>query len=751
MSFFPLHRQRQEPDHQPQAQTQVPLQDHQFTANGSVPYNDNHQDWAQYPHADQVDYVSPITLVPESATFKSEGPVYADTTYEPKYEPEPIGAALKSSHGPRRRWSDWALEFAALALSIGALVAAAVVLSTYDGRRLDDWKFVTSINTVISILGVVSKASLAFTISACIGQHKWNWFRVREDEIRVFDKFDEASRGPWGSLHLLIWSRATNWAVLGALVTITSLFVDPFLQATVSFRGHNDVVDGVDAGASTLPVTHYVNLSSSFVRAGAPTAFVREGDIDLPTDVFSILPDFGMTSAIYDGFYQTSLGEDATKQSVRFVCGTGNCTWPLFTTAAVCSRCNDVSKSSKLIKFSGETSRDDTGTDQYVPSTISSEGLPYTGYNLSYGHIKQRNGEFFKLDSTPAPVLLTAFLNTDYSASVSFHDLDTAFATFLVMRASEDYMNSKIAWEDATPISTECGLYFCAKAYESVVENGLLKETEVGTWAIREPQSWRASDVQREEGSRIDPEDLRIWEDHHPTFDYTTEKDFFRTDLQLHIPEDELKDANITRVFNVTQTTIMGTQLVITSIFLSKGREGTNSNGNEDEQLSFIIYPVSDPAASNAIADIFYNSKDLNTTFNDFAQRLNLQIRDTSSEKHTGQVERYILHVKVDWGFFVLLVVTLGLGCVYFVVIIVQTFRLKLPAWKESAFPALAYGLDDDTQALLKSADQNAYRSKEAKNLTRRLVMTLQDAEDGFRLRAPAPWIRGRGSGWRVG
>lgn len=109
-------------------------------------------------------------------------------------------------------------------------------------------------------------------------------------------------------------------------------------------------------------------------------------------------------------------------------------------------------------------------------------------------------------------------------------------------------------------------------------------------------------------------------------------------------------------------------------------------------------------------------------------------------------MERYILHVKVDWGFFVLLAVTLGLGCIYFVVIAVQTFRLKLPAWKESSFPTLAYGLDDDTQALLKSADQNANWSKEPRSLRKGLVMTLQDAEDGFRLRTPAPWIGNRGS-----
>jgi hypothetical protein len=95
-----------------------------------------------------------------------------------------------------------------LLLAVAALVSAAVVLASYDGKALDEWRFATSINTIISTLGVISKASLAFAVSASIGQHKWNWFRERKDELHVFERFDEASRGPWGSINLLLWSRA---------------------------------------------------------------------------------------------------------------------------------------------------------------------------------------------------------------------------------------------------------------------------------------------------------------------------------------------------------------------------------------------------------------------------------------------------------------------------------------------------------------------------------------------------------------
>ena len=112
-------------------------------------------------------------------------------------------------HGHRVDLLSWALELFAMFLSVGSLVAAAVVLAWYNNTPLSNWNgFVFSINTVISILGVVSKATLAFAVSSAFGQHKWNWFRTRQDELRVFVKFDEASRGPWGSFILLFWSRA---------------------------------------------------------------------------------------------------------------------------------------------------------------------------------------------------------------------------------------------------------------------------------------------------------------------------------------------------------------------------------------------------------------------------------------------------------------------------------------------------------------------------------------------------------------
>lgn len=97
----------------------------------------------------------------------------------------------------------WALEIGAIGVSISSLVAILVLLPIFENQPLASWWLPVSLNAIISVLGATSRASLAFAISACISQGKWNWFRQRHDNVMVFDRFEEASRGPWGSLRLL--------------------------------------------------------------------------------------------------------------------------------------------------------------------------------------------------------------------------------------------------------------------------------------------------------------------------------------------------------------------------------------------------------------------------------------------------------------------------------------------------------------------------------------------------------------------
>jgi hypothetical protein len=101
----------------------------------------------------------------------------------------------------------WRIEIGSTILSLISIISMIVVLYSQQGKPLADWTFFLSLNTLISVLGVICRASVAFAVGACIGQQKWNWLRVRQDQLVAFQRFDAASRGPEGCVQLLFFLR----------------------------------------------------------------------------------------------------------------------------------------------------------------------------------------------------------------------------------------------------------------------------------------------------------------------------------------------------------------------------------------------------------------------------------------------------------------------------------------------------------------------------------------------------------------
>ncbi|KAK4184738.1 hypothetical protein QBC35DRAFT_534713 [Podospora australis] len=654
--------------------------------------------------------------------IEDPSPDFASTATIPAPAAEtvtPDGDLPLSRDNPQSVWSTWGFEIGALVVSGAATVSAAVVLASYDGRPLDEWAFFAiTLNTTISALGLISRVSLAFAVTSAMGQHKWNWFGARQDGLGVFEKFDTASRGgPWGSARLLLWSRATNLAAIGAVVTITTLLVDPLLQATVTLRGQSDTT----SQSSAIPVASHIDMGK------LQLPFVYKSMTDLTS---IIMPDFSLTSAFYDGISRASRskGTEAT-QRVEILCGTGNCTWPLYTTAALCSECHDVSKNSRMLKESNRTTEWDgwlNATDYYWPSNGPEDyNSTSTMYTLGYGHIKQFDGPFTNNTLRTSPtnstlpedadqgqqaVLLTAFVNANYSSSISFQELNTTVATLLVMRAAPEYLQQHQNWEDFAPIATECGLYICAKAYNHAsATNGILTETEAGSWAIRESQSWHVAD----------PNAPEWWDALNVELG---DFDFFRTDLQVVIPlASEIMSSNETKQstkrFNITQTAVRSIQNVMSDLFSAPWgiKEAYRLSGTAIRN-PYLVYPNASPFFGNDVPDILWKeSGDLTKMFEQLATRLSIHVREASNETHGGSEEKYVLHIQVQWGFFVPQVFILVLGGLYFSVVVWQTGRLGLPIWKEGFFPLLASGLDGETQERLRRMEREMRRNRKIK------------------------------------
>ena len=149
-----------------------------------------------------------------SSQTLSDAPSRPQSLECPKREKSKIRQPQSSpaSVGKRFLRLGWRLEITLLILSVTSLVSAIILLSTKDGIPLKNWAFYFSLNTIISVLGAISRASLASAVGSCIAQEKWNWFQRGMAPLYIFDRIDNASRGPLGSIKLLCWLKC--WYVV---------------------------------------------------------------------------------------------------------------------------------------------------------------------------------------------------------------------------------------------------------------------------------------------------------------------------------------------------------------------------------------------------------------------------------------------------------------------------------------------------------------------------------------------------------
>lgn len=99
----------------------------------------------------------------------------------------------------------WIWEISALVGVFASFAVLVTLLAVFDGRAIFDWKSIT-LNTIVSTLSLFLRGLLLYSLSECIGQWKWMLFGRSERSLIDFERIDQASRGPLGSLALL-WQR----------------------------------------------------------------------------------------------------------------------------------------------------------------------------------------------------------------------------------------------------------------------------------------------------------------------------------------------------------------------------------------------------------------------------------------------------------------------------------------------------------------------------------------------------------------
>lgn len=124
--------------------------------------------------------------------------------------PQPEKGAKPIARKPRDWFGDactscWFWEILALLVSLLALVMIFLILYLYQGRYVREWPYTITINALIAIFSTVLKAALFVPVAASISQAKWDWFHRQEGQtLADMEVYDQASRGPWGALRMLI-------------------------------------------------------------------------------------------------------------------------------------------------------------------------------------------------------------------------------------------------------------------------------------------------------------------------------------------------------------------------------------------------------------------------------------------------------------------------------------------------------------------------------------------------------------------
>ncbi|RDW61704.1 DUF3176 domain-containing protein [Aspergillus mulundensis] len=167
--------------------------------------------------------------------------------YEPAHVDDvdselPGSASTKYTRHSHYSRSEWLYETATLILSVALLVGISCIFYKMEDQPLKNWPAPISLTATVSILTTFCSAALMHSISQCIGQLKWLYFQSGYHKLSHLETFDEASRGPWGSI-LLLTTVKWNLATIGAVITILRLSFAPLAQQVIDFYDSRMAID----------------------------------------------------------------------------------------------------------------------------------------------------------------------------------------------------------------------------------------------------------------------------------------------------------------------------------------------------------------------------------------------------------------------------------------------------------------------------------------------------------------------------
>ncbi len=117
------------------------------------------------------------------------------------------GGSVSSSSSKHLKGGTWTVEIISFIIALLALGAIIGVLAHYNERSMPSWPTGMTLNTLIALLTAISNAALASPLQQGLSQLKWINFKRESRPLTDMEAFDDASRGIWGSIKLLVMGR----------------------------------------------------------------------------------------------------------------------------------------------------------------------------------------------------------------------------------------------------------------------------------------------------------------------------------------------------------------------------------------------------------------------------------------------------------------------------------------------------------------------------------------------------------------
>jgi hypothetical protein len=582
----------------------------------------------------------------------------------------------------------WLIELISWSLCALCMTGIVVILIVYKDKRIPKWPMGLTLNAYISVLSKVASAALLLPVSEALGQLKWSWFQgTKSHKMWDFEIFDSASRGPWGSLLLLVRTKGKSLAALGAAVTLFALALDPFFQQVVQYPDHWRLQ--VEEGSIPIATTYDPYLSGKEYRNGFES-------ITLDTVIMATTQRF-----FYDnGTLPVTFGK-GLRPEIPLGCPYSNCTWPEYETLGICSEC---SPASDLLEFKCLNTTLDwiqvPGEDPETGESTFSNGtscgwylkaekpLLMTGYNVDQD--TPYAGEVLMMRTQPLYDLFTREFMPGYDAKLNNSRNPLAHAIIASGISLEEIRRN------ATPIAHECVISWCAKKMLSSYSEGGYTEVVTDTFINNDtsgPSRWVVTPVYDEVNTLSG-------------YDYA-------------YGENVTVIGGSGTAYHLTNHTHALTLAVFDDIFPASYTLA-NSTSESDAMLRYKQYYQIGPFIRNVTYNPFMYDN-ITVHLDSMANALTDVLRSSSTNTRmvSGKAFDMESFVDVRWAW---LALPLGLLVFTFIFLVATVIRSSIEqedvgVWKTSAIATLLYGLPDDMQKKITTSQVTGTPRAKAKEI----------------------------------